>query len=73
MLRPWRNKFPDVEVKEQAVVGRAARHLLEAAADASLVVAGRRNRRAPLGFHTGPVTHAVMHHSTAPVAVVPHD
>ncbi|GAA2403405.1 universal stress protein [Streptomyces glaucosporus] len=72
-LRPWRGKYPDVEVRAEAVVGRPARHLLEAAKDASLVVVGRRNRRSPLGFHIGPVAHTVMHHSPAPVAVVPHD
>ncbi|GAA2435219.1 universal stress protein [Streptomyces macrosporus] len=72
-LRPWRGEYPDVEVRAEAVVGRPARHLLEAAKDASLVVVGRRNRRSPVGFHVGPVAHAVMHHSPAPVAVVPHD
>ncbi|MGK5450171.1 universal stress protein [Streptomyces radiopugnans] len=72
-LRHWREKYPDVEVKAQAVVGRAARHLTEASEDASLVVVGRRDRRSPIGFHIGPVAHAVMHHSKAPVAVVPLD
>jgi nucleotide-binding universal stress UspA family protein len=72
-LRPWRGKFPSVEVTEQAVIGVAAQHLVEAASDASLVVVGRRNRRAPVGMHIGPVTHAVLHHAAAPVAVVPHD
>ncbi|MFE2144262.1 hypothetical protein ACFXA3_21435 [Streptomyces sp. NPDC059456] len=37
------------------------------------VVAGRRNHRPAPGARTGPVTHAVMHHSTSPVAVVAHD
>ncbi|WP_101257854.1 universal stress protein [Streptomyces barkulensis] len=73
VLAPWRERHPEVEVRPQAVVGRAAHHLLEAAENASLLVVGRRNRRARLGFHTGPVTHALMHHSPAPVAVVPHD
>jgi nucleotide-binding universal stress UspA family protein len=72
VLAPWRERHPGVEVRPQAVVGRAAHRLLEAAESASLVVVGRRNRRARLGFHTGPVTHALMHHSPAPVAVVPH-
>ncbi|PJE95317.1 stress-inducible protein [Streptomyces carminius] len=72
-LRPWREKYPGVEVRAQAVIGRPARHLLEAAEDACLVVVGRRNRRSPLGFHIGPVAHGVMHHATVPVAVVPHD
>lgn len=68
----WREKFPDVEVVEQAVVGNAAGHLVDASADASLVVVGRRIRRTPLGARIGPVTRAVPHHATAPVAVVPH-
>ncbi|NBM20965.1 universal stress protein [Streptomyces sp. GC420] len=72
-LRPWRQKFPDVEVVERSEPGKAADQLVEAARDASLVVVGRRHRRSGLGAHTGPVTHAVLHHATAPVAVVPHD
>jgi nucleotide-binding universal stress UspA family protein len=72
-LRAWREKFPGVEVTEHAVIGQAARHLIEAASDASLVVVGRRARRSSIGTHIGPVTHAVLHHSPAPVAVVPHD
>ena len=72
-LRAWREKFPGVEVSEHAVIGQAARHLIEAASDASLVVVGRRARRLSIGTHIGPVTHAVLHHSPAPVAVVPHD
>jgi nucleotide-binding universal stress UspA family protein len=71
-LRAWREKFPGVEVTEHAVIGQAARHLIEAASDASLVVVGRRAHRSPIGTHIGPVTHAVLHHSPAPVAVVPH-
>lgn len=72
-LRAWREKFPGVEVTEHSVIGQAARHLIEAARDASLVVVGRRAHRSPLGAHIGPVTHGVLHHSPAPVAVVPHD
>ncbi|ARP73374.1 stress-inducible protein [Streptomyces pluripotens] len=73
VLDPWRNKFPGVEVVEQAVIGKAGSHLVEASHDASLVVVGRRRRRTPAGTAIGPVTHAVLHHGGAPVAVVPHD
>ncbi|WP_406335073.1 universal stress protein [Streptomyces sp. NBC_00203] len=73
VLRPWRQKFPAVEVVEDSLSGRAANHLVDASREASLVVVGRRVRRSPLGGHIGPVTHAVLHHATAPVAVVPHD
>nr|WSX53084.1 universal stress protein [Streptomyces sp. NBC_00974] len=71
-LRPWRGKYPEVRVEEESSVGPAARHLVEASAGASLVVVGRRIRRSAIGTHLGPVAHAVLHHSAAPVAVVPH-
>jgi len=72
ILHPWRQKFPSVEVVEEPRYGTAANHLVDASREASLVVVGRRIRRSPLGSHIGPVTHAVLHHSPAPVAVVPH-
>ncbi|MER6621029.1 universal stress protein [Streptomyces sp. NPDC000931] len=72
-LLPWREKYPDVEVTEDSRLGSPAGHLVDAARDASLVVVGRRIRRSPFGVHIGAVAHAVMHHATAPVAVVAHD
>ncbi|MEW2399452.1 universal stress protein [Streptomyces sp. NPDC046862] len=72
VLRPWRQKFPSVEVVEEPRPGSPANHLVDASREASLLVVGRRIRRSPLGAHIGPVTHAVLHHATAPVAVVPH-
>ncbi|MFJ8114306.1 universal stress protein [Streptomyces sp. NPDC096132] len=72
VMRPWREKYPDVEVVEESRYGSAAVHVVAAAHEASLVVVGRRIRRNPFGTHIGHVTHAVLHHSTAPVAVVPH-
>ncbi|MFF8600962.1 universal stress protein [Streptomyces sp. NPDC015232] len=71
-LRPWRSTYPEVEVEEGCVVGRPADHLVEASENASLLVVGRRMRRAAIGAHIGPVAHAVPHHATVPVAVVPH-
>ncbi|WP_030542478.1 universal stress protein [Streptomyces albus] len=73
ILRTWRQKFPGVEVEAQAVIGKPADHLLESGCDASLVVIGRRIRRSPVGTHLGSVAHAVLHHCSVPVAVVPHD
>ncbi|WP_234524904.1 universal stress protein [Streptomyces sp. MH191] len=72
VLLPWRKKYPDVEVDELSRLGSPASHLIDASHDASLVVVGRRVRRGPFGVHIGAVTHAVMHHATAPVAVVAH-
>jgi nucleotide-binding universal stress UspA family protein len=73
VLRPWRRKFPAVEVVEVSRSGKPASHLVDASHEASLVVVGRRIRRSPIGARIGPVAHAVLHHATAPVAVVPHD
>ncbi|MFJ5776162.1 universal stress protein [Streptomyces sp. NPDC093094] len=72
-LRPWREKHPDVEVTEESHCGTPGNHLVDASRDASLIVVGRRVWRNPFGRHIGPVTHAVLHHASAPVAVVPHD
>lgn len=73
VLHPWKEKFPHVEVVEESRSGSPANHLVDASREASLVVVGRRIRRSPFGIHIGSVTHAVLHHATAPVAVVAHD
>ncbi|MFJ3224957.1 universal stress protein [Streptomyces sp. NPDC086783] len=72
-LRPWRRKFPAVDVVARSLYGPAAGHLVDASREASLVVVGRRTRRSPSGARVGSVTHAVLHHCAGPVAVVPHD
>ncbi|MEU7164546.1 universal stress protein [Streptomyces morookaense] len=70
-LRPWREQMPAVEVDEWLTTGSAAQHLLEAAAQAALLVVGRREHRHPLGVALGPVAHAALHHAPCPVAIVP--
>ncbi|MFB7462273.1 universal stress protein [Streptomyces sp. NPDC056224] len=72
-LEPWRLKYPEVEVVAHVEQGSAGHVLLSAASDAQLLVVGRRVRASsPLGVRIGSVTHAVLHHSACPVAVVPH-
>ncbi|MEU5825605.1 MULTISPECIES: universal stress protein [Streptomyces] len=71
LLEPWRRRYPEVEATAKAVVGSPASQMVEASRDAELVVVGRRSRRLPLGPHLGHVAQAVIHHSPAPVAVVP--
>jgi hypothetical protein len=53
--------------------GSPANLLIGASRTASLVVVGWRIRRHPFGAHICPVTHAVLRHATASVAVVAHD
>ncbi|AKH85775.1 hypothetical protein AA958_30155 [Streptomyces sp. CNQ-509] len=73
-LAGWRARYPEVEAERVLLDGEVAPRLLEQAAGAQLLVGGRRTHRHRM-FPTliGPVTHALMHHATAPVAVVPHE
>ncbi|WP_405566893.1 universal stress protein [Streptomyces sp. NBC_01167] len=72
MLVPWRHKYPSVDVVEQSLFGGPAQQLVQASADAELMVIGRQIQHGTMSAHVGPVTHAVLHHATAPVAVIPH-
>ncbi|MFJ7591336.1 universal stress protein [Streptomyces sp. NPDC097617] len=72
-LGPWRDKYPDVGVISRASVGHAATSLVERSSEAGLIVVGRRIRRSSIGAHIGPVTHAVLHHAKAPVAIIAHE
>ncbi|MER6516593.1 universal stress protein [Streptomyces sp. NPDC001553] len=72
MLGPWRERYPGVRVAARATAGHAAWQLVEAASEAGLIIVGRRIRRSAVGAHIGPVTHAVLHHARAPVAVIAH-
>ncbi|WP_405008975.1 universal stress protein [Kitasatospora sp. NBC_01539] len=58
-------------VRRRAVRGRAAAVLLDAAAEADLVVLGAHPRHRHGGLQLGSVAHAVLHHAPCPVAVVP--
>ncbi|MFD5513121.1 universal stress protein [Streptomyces sp. NPDC127051] len=73
LLGPWEQKYPQLAVDARIVIGQPAIQILDAASGAALVVVGRRIRRPAPGARIGPITHAVMHHATSPVAVVAHD
>lgn len=62
----WREKVPDVDIREVVVRDRPARALVAAGLTAELVVVGHRRR-----LTLGSTTHAVLHRATCPVAVVP--
>lgn len=61
----------DVQVHRRTVEGHARRVLLDASADADLLVVGARRREGHYGLQLGRVAHAVLHQSACPVAVVP--
>ncbi|MET9394835.1 universal stress protein [Streptomyces sp. NPDC006624] len=71
-LRPWREKYPQVDVTGSVRLAGPAKAVVQAAENAALVVVGRRRHRAGLGPHLGPVAQAAIHHGRCPVAVVPH-
>ncbi|MFB7865057.1 universal stress protein [Streptomyces sp. NPDC056069] len=73
LLASWREAFPDVSTTGRVAIGSAAQELVQTSERAALLVVGRRSRRSTLGSHLGSVAHAVLHHSRAPVALVPHD
>ncbi|MET8964336.1 universal stress protein [Streptomyces sp. NPDC004096] len=72
VLQIWRDKYPETEVLETVVEGKAATALARAASPASLLVLGRRTAERPTVPRLGPVTHAAVHHVGCPLAVVPH-
>ncbi|MFI6010173.1 universal stress protein [Streptomyces sp. NPDC051243] len=61
-LRPWRGKYPEVDVLEDVVLLAPDVALAHAAESSGLVVVGRRSGRTAL---------ALLQHAMCPVAVVP--
>ncbi|MFH8347737.1 universal stress protein [Streptomyces sp. NPDC018045] len=71
-VRPWRERFPQVEVVEHVELGGAGQVLLAGSARAALLVVGRRTPGRHDLRKVGAVAHAALHHAPCPVAVVPH-
>ncbi|MFF8913033.1 universal stress protein [Streptomyces sp. NPDC015032] len=72
-LRPWRDRFPQVDVTDSTPLVSPAKAVVRAADGADLLVVGRRQHSRALAPHLGPVAQAALHHARCPVAVVPHD
>ncbi|MEU3341180.1 universal stress protein [Streptomyces sp. NPDC006668] len=72
-LRPWHEKYPQVEVDYSIRLASPAKAVVQSAEGAALLVVGRRAHRHGVAPHLGPVAHAALHHGRCPVAVVPHD
>ncbi|GHF37553.1 nucleotide-binding universal stress UspA family protein [Amycolatopsis bartoniae] len=66
----WREKYPDVPVRQEVVRDRPVRGLLACAEEAQLIVVGSRGRHVPRGMGLGSTSQALLHHSGCPVAVV---
>ncbi|ARF53401.1 universal stress protein [Streptomyces gilvosporeus] len=71
-LRGAAQEHPRVDVYRRVTEGPAHKVLLDASPEADLLVVGALRRHGHFGLQLGRVNHAVLHHSSCPVAVVPH-
>ncbi|WP_329128516.1 universal stress protein [Streptomyces sp. NBC_01476] len=62
---------PKVATRSETPEGSARDALLKASETTDLLVVGARRRQALVGMQLGPVSHALLHHASCPVAVVP--
>ena len=67
----FREKFPDVQVRQEVVKGSPVKSLLKAGETAELTVVGSRGLGGFRGLLLGSVSHAVVHRAVSSVAVVP--
>jgi nucleotide-binding universal stress UspA family protein len=70
-LREAERRHPRVQVHRRTVQGPAHKVVLDAAADADLLVVGAQRNPGHHGLQLGRVAHAALHHADCPVAVIP--
>ncbi|MFC8245887.1 universal stress protein [Streptomyces chartreusis] len=68
----WREKYPQVEVRHEAVRGHPVRVLSSAVHSAVVLVVGSRGLGGFSGLLLGSVSQGLMHHAPCPVVIVPH-
>lgn len=69
-LAGWREKYPELEVREHLVRARPVDALVAESEGAELAVVGSRGRGGFTGLLLGSVSHALLQHAHCPVAVV---
>jgi nucleotide-binding universal stress UspA family protein len=70
LLRIWEKQNPDVSVVWQVCQGTPRAVLLEAAAEAQMVIVGTRGQGGIPSMTLGSVTAALLHHAPCPVGIV---
>jgi len=69
-VRPWREKYPDVEVETLVAQASAGRVLVDVSSSAGLVVVGSHGHGVIAGTLLGSISLQVLHHADCPVLVV---
>lgn len=72
-LDGWRDKYPDVRVRQQVVNGHPAWVLSSYSAIADLVVLGRHDSPHGTARAIGSIQHTLLNHFHGPIAIVPSD
>lgn len=70
-VEPIAAAFPEVTVTSKAILGTAARTLIETSEGSDLLVVGSRGRGGFSGLLLGSVSQQCVHHAPCPVVVVP--
>lgn len=71
VLSGFRDDYPDVDVVESLVRAPAVQALLDASADAAMVVVGTHGHGPAMGALLGSVSNGLLHKVTVPIVVVP--
>ncbi|AWN30532.1 MULTISPECIES: universal stress protein [unclassified Streptomyces] len=71
-LAGWQEKYPQVTVRQEVLVGNPAVQLAEAATDARCLVVGSRGVGGFRGMVLGSTSRSLAHMVPGPLAVVPH-
>ena len=66
----FQKQHPELAILQQVTLGQPRTALLDAAAEAQLVIVGNRGRGGVSGMLLGSVAQAVIHHAPCPVGVV---
>jgi nucleotide-binding universal stress UspA family protein len=69
-LGPWREKYPNVEIRELVRYGHPVEELVTAASHGQLLVVGHRGLGGFERLLLGSVAHGALHHAECPVAIV---
>lgn len=67
----WAEKYPDVALTHEVLVGHPVEELARAAEHALAVVVGRRGNGGYMGMRLGSVVHGLLHRAHCPVITVP--